>query len=48
MKMIKSNWKRKRERMLSEKIDTTKFMAEFIEHYPESFYEYTKREKIER
>jgi len=31
---VKNKWQRKRERMLSEKIDTTKFMVEFIENYP--------------
>ena len=30
-------WQKKRETLLSEKIDTTKFMVEFIENYPESF-----------
>lgn len=30
---VKNNWQRKRKKMLSEKIDTTKFMVEFIEGY---------------
>ena len=38
----KEEWREKRKRMLSEKIDVTKFMTEFIENYPESFYEYNK------
>jgi len=42
---IKREWREKRIKMLSEKIDVTKFMTEFIENYPESFYEYAKKEK---
>ena len=42
---IKSEWREKRLKMLSEKIDVTKFMTDFIENYPESFYKYTNREK---
>lgn len=42
---IKREWREKRMKMLREKIDVTKFMTDFIENYPESFYEYTKREK---
>jgi len=34
---VKSKWQRKKEKLLSEKIDVTKFMTEFIENYPESF-----------
>jgi len=45
---VKKKWETKRMKMLSEKIDVTKFMTEFIETYPESFYKYTKMEKIER
>ena len=33
----KSVWQKRREVLLSEKIDVTKFMTEFIEGYPESF-----------
>ena len=33
----KSVWQKRREILLSEKIDVTKFMTEFIEGYPESF-----------
>jgi len=33
----KSKWQRKREKLLSEKIDVTKFMTDFIENHPESF-----------
>lgn len=38
----KEEWGEKRKRMLDEKIDVAKFMTEFIENYPESFYEYNK------
>jgi len=34
---LKSRWQRKREKLLKDKIDVTKFMTEFIENYPESF-----------
>ena len=34
----KKKWKENIERLLSEKIDVTKFMTEFIENYPESFH----------
>ncbi len=33
---IKTKWKRKRERMLSEKIDVSRFMVWFFENWPES------------
>ena len=45
---IKEEWRQKRMKMLSEKIDVTAWMTNFIENYPESFYKYTKREKVER
>jgi len=45
---VKGEWEKKRRKMLSEKIDVTKFMTEFIENYPESFYEYIQKGKIER
>ena len=35
-KELKNKWKKKRERLLKEKIDVTKFMTNFIENYPES------------
>jgi predicted glycosyltransferase len=34
---LKTSWQKKREKMLSEKIDVTKFMTDFIKNYPESF-----------
>ena len=44
-KDIKIEWQEKREKLLSEKIDVTKFMTDFIERYPESFYEQRKKDK---
>jgi len=37
---LKKKWQRKKEKLLSEKIDVTKFMTDFIENYPESFNEW--------
>ena len=37
-KNTKKKWQKKREKLLNEKIDVTKFMTEFIENYPESFH----------
>ena len=36
---LKREWQKKREKLLNEKIDVTKFMVEFIENYPQSFHE---------
>ena len=44
----KKEWQRKRERLLSEKIDVTAWMTDFIERYPDSFYEYMKRRRASR
>ncbi|HQH18293.1 MAG TPA: hypothetical protein PKZ43_01965, partial [Bacteroidales bacterium] len=33
---LKEEWKKRRDKMLSEKIDVTAFMVWFIENYPES------------
>ncbi len=38
----KKEWQKKREKLLNDKIDVTKFMVDFIENYPERFYEYQK------
>jgi len=35
---IKEKWQKRRNKMLSEKIDVTAFMVWFIENYPESFF----------
>lgn len=37
---IKKKYQKKREKLLNEKIDVTKFMTNFIENYPESFYNF--------
>jgi hypothetical protein len=39
---LKEQWVKKREKLLTDKIDVTQFMIDFIENYPESFYEYGK------
>jgi len=39
----KEKWQKKRKKLLNDKIDVTKFMTEFIENYPESFYNLRKR-----
>jgi predicted glycosyltransferase len=38
-KNLKSEWRKKRDKLLRDKIDVTKWMTEFVENYPESFYE---------
>ena len=37
---LKNKWQRKRKKLLSEKVDVTKFVTDFIENYPESFKEW--------
>jgi predicted glycosyltransferase len=41
---VKKKWEKKRIKMLSEKIDVTKFMTDFIENYPESFLRLKNKE----
>jgi len=41
----KKEMRRKREKLLREKIDVTAFMTDFIENYPESFHMYQRRKK---
>lgn len=36
---LKEKWQKRREELLKEKIDVTKWMTEFIENYPESYKE---------
>lgn len=43
-KNLKKDWKGRRKNMLREKIDVTKFITNFIENYPESFYGYDQSE----
>ncbi|MFC2007798.1 DUF354 domain-containing protein [Chloroflexota bacterium] len=42
---LKERWAKKREKLLADKIDITRFMVDFIENYPESFYEYREGSK---
>ena len=44
----KKEWKRKREKLLEDKIDVTTFMVWFIENYPESFKEMKGNPEIQR
>ena len=44
-KNSKKEWQRKREKLLRDKIDVTAWMTDFIERYPESFYEYRESSK---
>lgn len=39
IKNLKQIWHKKRDKMLKDKIDVTKFMVDFIDRYPQSFYE---------
>jgi uncharacterized protein len=36
----KELWAKKRQQLLNDKIDVTKFMVDFVENYPESFKKY--------
>lgn len=38
----KIEWQQKRDRFIKEKLDVTQWMTDFIEKYPESFYQYQK------
>jgi len=42
-KNSKNEWRKRRERLLKDKIDVTAWMVDFIERYPESFYEYKEK-----
>lgn len=39
---LKEQWTKKRQKLLSDKIDFTKFMTDFIENFPQSFKEYNR------
>ena len=41
----KKKWQRKRENLLNDKINVTKFMTEFIENYPHNFYNHLEQKK---
>ena len=45
-KNIKEKWSIKRRRMLAEKIDVTAFLVDFVERYPESFWEYRTQQSM--
>ncbi len=40
---LKEEWRARTKRLLSDKIDVTKFMVDFIENYPKSFHRYKER-----
>ena len=42
-KNSKKEWQKRREKLLADKIDVTAWMTDFIERYPESFYEYINK-----
>ena len=44
---LKEEWKKKRERLLKDKIDVTAFMVWFIENYPDSFKEMKENPEIQ-
>ena len=44
---LKEEWKKKREKLLKDKIDVTAFMVWFIENYPESFREMKENPEIQ-
>jgi uncharacterized protein len=41
----KSEWQKKRETFLNDKIDVAAWMTDFIENYPESFYQYKHKNR---
>ena len=45
-KNSKNEWRKRRERLLKDKIDVTAWMVDFIERYPESFYEYKEKNEV--
>jgi len=45
---LKQEWAKKREKLLNDKIDVTKFMVWFIENYPKSFKEIKNLSKIKK
>ena len=44
---LKEEWKKKREKLLKDKIDVTAFMVWFIKNYPESFKGMKKNHEIQ-
>ncbi len=45
-KNSKAEWGYRREKLLRDKIDVTAWMTDFIERYPESFYEYRRGNNV--
>jgi predicted glycosyltransferase len=43
---LRKEGKRKREKLLNDKIDVTALMVKFIENYPESFEEMKENQRI--
>lgn len=43
---LKEQWQAKRERLLRDKIDVTRFMVNFIENYPESLKKYKQENRL--
>ncbi len=43
---LKEQWAEKRKKLLTDKIDVTQFMVDFIENYPDSFKEYKEKSNI--
>jgi predicted glycosyltransferase len=44
---VKREWSKKKEKLLSEKIDITAFMVWYIENYPDSFKEMKRNPEIQ-
>ncbi len=42
-KDVKEQWAKKRQKLLKDKIDLTRFMIDFIENYPDSLKKYKKQ-----
>ncbi len=42
---LKNEWRKRREIMLKDKIDVTRWMIDFVENYPESFKDYKNKNK---
>jgi predicted glycosyltransferase len=42
----KQEWQARRDRLLRDKIDVTQFMVEFVENYPDSFYEFQRAHRV--
>ena len=45
---LEEEWKKKREKLLKEKIDVTSFMVWFFENYPASFWKLKKNSELQQ